>query len=81
MPRDPSKIYRSDLRREAVWNALDKLQPGTEFTLRDLWNHGRVGASFPMAATVLRNAVRIGGVECLGRLRTQGAPKLYRRLP
>lgn len=81
MPRDPHKIYRSDRRREAVWEALDALPVGAEFTLRDLWNCGRIGAPFPTAQAVLRDAVRIGAVECLGRLGTQGAPKLYRRRP
>lgn len=80
MPRDPLKVYRDDRRREAVWEALDALPVGAEFTLRALWNRGRIGAGFPMTATVLRDAVRIGAVECLGRLRTQGAPKLYRRV-
>ncbi len=79
MPPDPSKIYRSDRRREAVWEALDALPVGREFTLRDLWNRGRVGAGFPMTETVLRDAVRIGAVECLGRIKAQGSPKLYRR--
>ena len=79
MPRDSNKIYRSDRRREAVWEALDAFPAGAEFTLRDLWNWGRVGAPFPMAATVLRDAVRIGAVECVGRDTTQGAPKRYRR--
>lgn len=36
MPRDPHKIYRSDRKREAVWEALDALPAGTEFTLRSL---------------------------------------------
>lgn len=79
MPRNPLKIYREDRRREAVWGALDALPVGREFTLRDLWNHGRIGAGFPMTATVVRDAVRIGAVECVGRLGTQGAPKVYRR--
>lgn len=77
--RNPDKIYRSDRKREAVWEALDRLPPGAESTLRDLWNHGRVGASFPLTETVLREAVRVGAVECLGRLRVHGCPKLYRR--
>jgi hypothetical protein len=85
MPRDPLKIYRSDRRREAVWEALDALPVGTEFTIRQVWL-GEVGvrscpASFPMKADVLRDAVRIGAVECAGKLRTQGAPKLYQRVP
>jgi len=84
MPRDPLKVYRSDRRRESAWEALDALPAGAEFTLRQLWR-GEVGgrkypASFPMTADVLRDAVRIGSVEYLGRLRTQGAPKLYRRV-
>lgn len=79
MPRDPLKIYRSDRRREAVWEALDALPAGREFTLRDLWDRGRVGAPFPTAQAVLRDAVRIGAVKCIGRLGTQGVPKLYRR--
>ena len=79
MPRNPLKIYRGDRKREAVWEALDALPAGREFTLRDLWNHGRIGAGFPMTADVLRDAVRIGAVECVGRLGTQGAPKVYRR--
>jgi len=84
MPRDPAKVYRGDRQREAVWEALDALPVGVEFTLQQLWR-GEVGgrrypASFPMTATVLRDAVRIGAVECLGRLKTQGAPKLYRRM-
>lgn len=84
MPRDPLKIYRSDRRREAVWEALDALPAGVEFTLRQLWR-GEVGsrrypASFPMTADVLRDAVCVGAVECVGRLGTQGAPKLYRRV-
>lgn len=80
MPRDSSKIYRDERRREAVWEALDAIPAGAEFTLRSLWNRGLVGASFPTTQTVLRDAVRIGAVECLGRLKTQGAPKLYRRV-
>lgn len=79
MPRNPLKIYREDRRREAVWEALDAIPVGREFTLWDLWNRGRIGARFPMTEAVLRNAVRIGAVECLGRLGTQGAPKVYRR--
>lgn len=84
MPRDPLKVYRDDRRREAVWETLDALPVGVEFTMRQLCR-GEVGsrrypASFPMTATVHRGAVRIGAVECLGRLRTQGAPKLYRRV-
>jgi len=84
MPRDPHKIYRNDRQREAVWEALDALPAGAEFTLRQLWR-GEVGvrrypASFPMTADVLRDAVRVGAVECVGRLRTQGAPKVYRRV-
>jgi len=84
MSRDPHKIYRDDRRREAVWEALDALLAGAEFTIRQLWR-GEVGvrrypASFPMTADVLRDAVRVGAVECVGRLRTQGAPKLYRRV-
>jgi hypothetical protein len=84
MPRDPLKIYREDWKREAAWAALDALPVGAEFTIRQLWR-GEVGsrrypASFPMTADVLRDAVRIGAVECLGRLRVQGAPKLYRRV-
>lgn len=84
MPRNPAKVYRDDRQREAVWEALDALPVGAEFTMRQLWR-GEVGsrrypASFPMTATVVRDAVRIGAVECLGRLRTQGAPKLYRRV-
>lgn len=79
MPRNPLKIYREDRRREAVWEALDALPVDREFTLRDLWNRGRVGAGFPMTEAVLRNAVRIGAVECLGRIKAQGSPKLYRR--
>lgn len=77
--RDPLKIYRSDRKREAVWEALDALPVGAEFTLRDLWNRGRIGVGFPMTETVLRDAVRIGVVECLGRVKAQGSPKLYRR--
>jgi hypothetical protein len=79
MPRNQLKIYRGDRRREAVWEALDALPAGAEFTLRTLWNRGRVGAGFPMTEAVLRDAVRIGAVEHLGRLKAQGAPKLYRR--
>lgn len=79
MPRNPNKIYRGDRKREAVWEALDAIPTGREFTLRDLWNHGRVGASFPTTQAVLRDAVRIGAVECIGRLKTQGSPKVYRR--
>lgn len=79
MPRNPDKIYRSDRKREAVWEALDAIPAGREFTLRDLWNRGRVGAGFPMTEAVLRDAVRVGAVECLGRIKAQGAPKLYRR--
>lgn len=79
MPRNPFKIYRSDRKREAVWEALDAMPPGAEFTLRDLWDRGRVGASFPLTETVLREAVRIRAVECLGRLRVRGSPKVYRR--
>lgn len=83
MPRDLLKIYRSDRRREAAWETLDALPAGVEFTLRQLWR-GKVGArrypaSFPMTADVLRDAARVGAVECVGRLRTQGAPKVYRR--
>lgn len=81
MPRNPDKIYRGDRKREAVWEALDAIPVGTEFTLRDLWNRGRVGASFPTTQIVLRDAVRIGAVECIGRLAIQGTPKVYRRLP
>lgn len=79
MPRNPNRVYRSDRKREAVWEALDAIPAGIKFTLRDPWNHGRVGAGFPMTETVLRDAVRIGAVECAGRLGTQGAPKVYRR--
>lgn len=79
MPRNPLKIYREDRRREAVWEALDALPVGAEFTLTGLWNRGRVGAGFPMTEAVLRDAVRIGAVECLGRIKAQGSPKLYRR--
>lgn len=64
MPRNPNKIYRGDRKREAVWEALDALQPGREFTLWDLWNRGRIGARFPMTEAVLRDAVRVGAVEC-----------------
>jgi hypothetical protein len=84
MSRDPLKVYRSDRRRESAWEALDALPVGAEFTLRQLWR-GEVGgrsypASFPLTADVLRDAVRVGAVECIGRLGTQGAPKLYRRV-
>lgn len=79
MPRNPNKIYRGDRKREAVWEALDALPAGAEFTLRDLWNRGRVGAGFPMTAEVVRDAVRAGAVECIGRIKAQGSPKLYRR--
>lgn len=83
MPRDPLKVYRDDRRREAVWEALDALPVGAEFTLRQLWR-GEVGgrsypASYPMTRTVLRDAVAAGFVEKLGRLSVHGAPNLYRR--
>lgn len=63
------------------WEALDALPVSAEFTLTSLWNCGRVGAGFPMTEAVLRDAVRIGAVECLGRIKAQGSPKLYRRTP
>lgn len=79
MPRDPNKIYRHERRRERVWEALDATPAGAEFTLRQLWDRGLVGASFPTTQAVLREAVRIGAVECVGWDATQGAPKRYRR--
>ena len=81
--RRPDKVYRSDFRRESAWEALDSIPPGTEFTVRELWD-GRFGtrshAGFPMTYTVVRDALKAGLIETTGRDHTrQGCPRLYRR--
>lgn len=77
----PERIYRGDRERESVWEALDAMPPGTQFTLMGLWKgrHGPVGAHYTMVANVVRDAIAIGAVERLGRLKAQGGPLLLRK--
>ena len=87
--RDPDpmdynpRIRNNERRRELVFEALDAVPPGTEFTVRDLWT-GRVGSppytSFSLTYRVIRDALRAGLIETTGRDHThQGCPRLYRR--
>lgn len=77
----PNRIYKGDRQRESVWEALDAMPPGTEFTLGGLWKgrHGRVGAHYSMVRNVVADAVRIGAIERIGRAPGQGAPALFRK--
>jgi hypothetical protein len=81
--RSPNRIYRDDVRREHVYEALDAAPVGAEFTVRELWT-GRFGlrypASFPTTYRVVREALKAGLLETTGRDHTrQGCPRLYRR--
>lgn len=81
--RDPNRIYRDEQRREHVYEALDAVPAGAEFTVRDLWT-GRVGSrphtSFSLTYRVIRDALHAGLIETTGRDHTkQGCPRLYRR--
>ena len=77
----PDRIYWGDRQRESVWEALDAMVPGAQFTLMGLWQgrHGRVGAHYTMVAQVVRDAIALGAVERLGRLPSQGGPWLLRK--
>jgi hypothetical protein len=77
----PDRIYRGDRQRESVWEALDAMPAGTEFTLRGLWKgrHGPVGAHYSMVRNVVADAERLLAVERIGRAPSQGGPVLFRR--
>jgi hypothetical protein len=81
--RIPGKVYRTDLQRESVWEALDAVPIDVPFTGRELWQ-GRFGprcwARWSMVYDVLSDAVRAGCLERAGRQRAQGCPNLYRRV-
>ena len=81
--RDPTRIYRDDVRREQVYEALDDVPAGLEFTVRQLWT-GEFGprpyTTFSMTYRVVREALKAGLLETTGRDHTrQGCPRLYRR--
>lgn len=87
--RDPNpmaynpRIRNNELRRELVFESLDAVPAGIEFTVRDLWL-GRFGSrlpvSFGITYRVIRDALGAGLIETTGRDHThQGCPRLYRR--
>jgi hypothetical protein len=85
MGRYPNVIYRGDLEREEVFEALDLIKPGTEFTYREV-RQAAVNAGRPlnclgsMLQTALREAKAAGLIEHIGRDHTRpGCPNLYRR--
>ena len=85
MTRYPNVVYRGDLEREEVFEALDLIVPGAAFTYRDL-RQAAVDAGRPicclgsMLQTALREDVASGLIERAGRDWTRaGGPNLYRR--
>lgn len=71
-------VTRANRQRETVWEALDEMPAGREFTIDQLWRQRGVNATHSMVATVVRDAVSLGLVERLGRLPAQGRPLLLR---
>jgi hypothetical protein len=85
MGRYPNVVYRGDLEREEVFEALDLITPGARFTYRDL-RQAAADAGRPicclgsMLQTALREAVAAGLIELVGRDHSRpGCPNLYRR--
>lgn len=85
MGRYPNVVYRGDLEREEVFEALDRLAPGTTFTYCDL-RQAAADAGRPicclgsMLQAALREAVAAGLTERAGRDWTRaGGPNLYRK--
>lgn len=78
MPRYPWKIYRNDIEEESAWETLDSMEIDEDFTIAEVWNS--CAASYGMCARVIRQAIANGSVQYIGRLKVQGAPKVFRRV-
>lgn len=73
---------RHDRARQSVLDAIDRIPPGTQFLIKDLWHGRRFGpvyAPYGLVAALCREAVEAGAIVRIGRYPSQGGPVLYRK--